>query len=438
MHTSSISPPPLRIVSRHAASEPGTTGFVPRAPESLEVSGLSATSVEEHVLRCVYAQPQTSGAQLALACGLSFQAVIGPVINNLRQDHLLEVRGQRGIGEAGYAYVLTSKGTSRALEALERTLYRGQLPVPIADYVASVEAQRIDSELVTSERVREAFSDLLVPDSLRDKIGPSIMSGSALFLFGAPGNGKTAMAERISRVLSDPIYIPHALEVDGTIVKLFDPLVHHPIQAGSTPGIDQRWVRIERPLVTAGGELTLAGLDLLWSAGGRYYEAPLQLKANCGVLLIDDFGRQRVQPTDLLNRWIVPLEKQVDYLTLVTGQRVKVPFQQMLVFATNLEPGNLADEAFLRRIRFKLRLDDPTRQQFEELFRREYESRGITFSADGVQYMLQRWWADRPLRMCQPRDVVHQLAAIAHYRGSAPDAGSRPLLDEACGSYFAV
>ena len=310
--------------------------------------------------------------------------------------------------------------------------------MPIEDYIASVDAQRIDSQLVTSERVREAFSDLLIPDSLRDKIGPSIMSGSALFLFGAPGNGKTAMAERISRVLSDPIYIPHALEVDGTVVKLFDPLVHRPLQAGSTPGLDQRWVRIERPLVTAGGELTLAGLDLLWSAGGRYYEAPLQLKANGGVLLIDDFGRQRVQPVDLLNRWIVPLEKQVDYLTLVTGQRVKVPFQQMLVFATNLEPGNLADEAFLRRIRFKLRLDDPTRQQFEELFRRECASRGMTLSAEDVQYMLQRWWTDRPLRMCQPRDVVHQVAAIAQYRGTNPTVVSRFLLDEACGSYFAA
>ena len=438
MHTTLPSPPPVRIAAHAAAAEPVATAFVPHAPESLEASGLSATAVEEHVLRCVYAQPQVSGAQLAAACGLSFQAVIGPVINNLRQDHLLEVRGQRGIGEAGYAYVLTSKGTTRALEALDRTLYRGPLPVPIADYIASVEAQRIDSQLVTSERVREAFSDLLVPDSLRDKIGPSIMSGSALFLFGAPGNGKTAMAERISRVLSDPIYIPHALEVDGTVVKLFDPLVHRPVQAGSTPGVDQRWVRIERPLVTAGGELTLAGLDLLWSAGGRYYEAPLQLKANGGVLLIDDFGRQRVQPVDLLNRWIVPLEKQVDYLTLVTGQRVKVPFQQMLVFATNLEPGNLADEAFLRRIRFKLRLDDPTRKQFEELFFRECASRGMTLSADDMQYMLQRWWTDRPLRMCQPRDVVHQIAAIAQYRGARPDAVSRFLLDEACASYFAA
>jgi hypothetical protein len=438
MHTPLPSPPALRSVSRPAAPEPPPTGFVPRVPDSLEASGLSAMSVEEHVLRHLYAHPQSSGAQLAAACGLSFQAVIGPIISTLRQDHLLEVRGQRGIGEAGYAYVLTSKGTARALEALERTLYRGPLPVPIADYIASVQAQRIDARLVTSERVREAFADLLATDSVCDKIGPSIMSGSALFLFGAAGNGKTAMAERISRVLSEPIYIPYALEVDGTVVKLFDPLVHHAVQAGSMSGVDQRWVRIERPLVTAGGELTLAGLDLLWSAAGRYYEAPLQLKANCGVLLIDDFGRQRVQPIDMLNRWIVPLEKQVDYLTLVTGQRVQVPFQQMLVFATNLEPGSLADEAFLRRIRFKLRLDDPTPEQFGELFRRECQSRGVTYSPDGVRYLLERWWADRPMRMCQPRDVVHQIAAIAHYRGLPPDGGSRMLLDEACASYFAV
>ena len=437
MHTPLPSPPALHFVSRPAAPEPPPTGFVPRVPDSLEASGLSAMSVEEHVLRHLYAHPQSSGAQLAAACGLSFP-VIGPIISTLRQDHLLEVRGQRGIGEAGYAYVLTSKGTARALEALERTLYRGPLPVPIADYIASVQAQRIDARLVTSERVREAFADLLATDSVCDKIGPSIMSGSALFLFGAPGNGKTAMAERISRVLSEPIYIPYALEVDGTVVKLFDPLVHHAVQAGSTSGVDQRWVRIERPLVTAGGELTLAGLDLLWSAAGRYYEAPLQLKANCGVLLIDDFGRQRVQPIDMLNRWIVPLEKQVDYLTLVTGQRVQVPFQQMLVFATNLEPGSLADEAFLRRIRFKLRLDDPTPEQFEELFRRECQSRGVTYSAEGVRYLLERWWTDRPMRMCQPRDVVHQIAAIAHYRGLPPDGSSRTLLDEACESYFAV
>src|SRR5438309_5510258 len=322
---------------RTAVSAP-TRAFVPSPPESLQAAGLSPAFVEEHLLRCLHAAPQTTGAQLAAASGVAFQAGIAPVLDGMRQEHLVEIRGQRGIGDAGFAYVLTSKGAARALEALEKTQYRGPLPVPIADYLASVEAQPIDNNLVTGTRVREAFADLLAPDSLTDKIGPSIMSGSALFLFGAPGNGKTAMAERISRVLSDPIYIPHAIEVDGTIVKLFDPLVHRPMQCGSMPGVDQRWVQIERPLVIAGGELTLAGLDLLWSEGGRYYEAPLQLKANGGVLLIDDFGRQQVRPTEMLNRWIVTLEKHVDYLTLLTGKRVQVQFQQLLVFATNLEP----------------------------------------------------------------------------------------------------
>jgi hypothetical protein len=408
-------------------------------PESLEATGLSLAFVEDHLLRCLYGAPQSTGAQLAISCGLSFHAGISTVLDGLRQDHQIEIRGQRGIGDASYAYVLTSKGTSRALEALERTQYRGPLPVPVGDYIASVLAQPIDDSLVTRTRVRQAFADLLAPHSLSDSIGPSVTSGSALFLFGAPGNGKTAMAERISRVLSDPIYLPHAIEVDGAIVKLFDPHVHRPVGQASMPGLDLRWMQVHRPFVTAGGELTLGSLDLLWSQNGRYYEAPLQLKANGGVLLIDDFGRQQVRPTELLNRWIVPLEKHVDYLTLVTGKRIEVPFQQMLVFATNLEPSDLGDEAFLRRIRFKLRLSDPTPEQFRELFRRECETRGLGFSDQGVQYILERWWANaRPLRMCQPRDLVEQVVAIARYTGVEPDISSRELLDQACASYFAI
>jgi hypothetical protein len=412
------------------------TGFLPRAPESIAAAGLTAAFVEDHILRYLYARPQSSGAQIAAACGLGFQSGISSILDGLRQEHLVEIRGQRGIGDAGYAYVLTSKGATRAAEALERTQYQGPLPVSIDDYAASVTTQTIDRRLVTPERMREAFADLLAPDWVTDKIGPSINSGSALFLFGSPGNGKTAMAERIARVLSDPIYIPHAVEVDGTIVKLFDPLVHRPVQCGSTPGVDHRWVLVERPLVVAGGELTLSGLDLLWSDAGRFYEAPLQLKANGGVLLLDDFGRQQVAPRDLLNRWIVPLEKHIDYLTLVTGKRLQVPFQQMLVFATNLEPADLADDAFLRRIRFKLRLGDPTPDQFSEVFRRECQSRGLPCSAEGVEYILKRWLANRPLRMCQPRDLVEQIVAIADYRSAKADIASRELLDEACESYF--
>jgi hypothetical protein len=415
-------------------------GFIPRMPDSLATSGLSAAFVEEHVLRILYATPQITGAQLAATCGLGFQAGIGAILDSLRQDHLVEIRGQRGIGEAGYAYVLTSKGTARALEALDKTLYRGPLPVPIGDYIASVHAQPINPSLVTRARMRRAFADLLAADTVSDCIGPAIKSGSALFLFGAPGNGKTAMAERIARVLSDPIYLPHAIEVDGAIVKIFDPLAHQAVGGQSAvPGLDQRWVQVHRPFVTAGGELTLSGLDLLWSNAGRFYEAPLQLKANGGVMLIDDFGRQQVRAADLLNRWIVPLEKRVDYLTLITGKRVEVPFQQMLVFATNLEPSDLADEAFLRRIRFKLRLSDPSPAQFQEVFRRECLNRGLGFSEAGVNYMLGRWWGDdRPLRMCHPRDLVDQVVAIARYKGVAVDFSNTELLDQACASYFAL
>src|SRR5229473_6038149 len=433
-------PPTLHLVPPSSESHEAPAGFTPQMPDSLEASGLSPSFVEEHVLRCLYGAPQITGAQLAAACGLGFQAGIGAILDNLRQDHQVDIRGQRGIGEAGYAYVLTSKGTTRALEALDKTLYRGPLPVSIADYIASVQAQQIDANLVTRARVRHAFADLVAPDAVSDRIGPAIKSGSALFLFGAPGNGKTAMAERISRVLSDPIYLPHALEVDGTVVKVFDPLVHRPVGGqSSVPGLDQRWVQVHRPFVTAGGELTLSGLDLLWSTGGRFYEAPLQLKANGGVMLIDDFGRQQVRAADLLNRWIVPLEKRVDYLTLITGKRVEVPFQQMLVFATNLEPADLADEAFLRRIRFKLRLSDPTAAQFQEVFRRECLERGLGFSEEGVRYILGRWWGSgRPLRMCQPRDLVEQVVSIARYKGVALDLSSTELLDQACASYFAL
>jgi hypothetical protein len=424
--------------SLNIAATPTHAGFFPSAPESLEAAGLTTAFVEDHILRYLHSRPQSSGAQIATACGIGFQAGIGSVLDGLRQDHLVEIRGQRGIGDAGYAYVLTSKGSARAAEALERTQYQGPLPVSLPDYVASVNAQPIDRNLVTRQRVRDAFADLLAPESVSDRIGPSINSGSALFLFGAPGNGKTAMAERIVRVVNDPIYIPHAIEVDGAIVKLFDPLVHRPVQCSSTPGVDYRWIKVERPLVVAGGELTLEGLDLLWSGAGRFYEAPLQLKANGGVLLIDDFGRQQVRPTELLNRWIVPLEKHIDYLTLVTGKRLQVPFQQMLVFATNLEPSDLADDAFLRRIRFKLRLEDPTPDQFGEIFRRECVSRGLDWSPEGVRYILDRWMADRPLRMCQPRDLISQIVAIADYQSLPPDTASHPLLDEACSSYFAA
>jgi predicted ATPase with chaperone activity len=263
------------------------------------------------------------------------------------------------------------------------------------------------------------------------------MSGSALFLFGAPGNGKTAMAERIARVLSDPIYIPHALEVDGTIVKLFDPLVHHPVKVDSMLGVDQRWVRVERPLVTAGGELTLAGLDLLWSAGGRYYEAPLQLKANGGTLIIDDFGRQQMPAVQLLNRWIVALDGGVDHLTLHTGQTVEVPFDVLILFSTNLPPERLTDDAFIRRLRYKIELPNPTHDEFREIFRRECARSGVRYDDHALTYLLERWYdaADRDLRGCHPRDLIEAIVDGARYDDRPPELTEREI-DDACETYF--
>ena len=408
-------------------------------PTSLAASGLIATLVEEHLLRCLYATPQATGGQLASDNGLDFRSIIGPLLDGLRQDHQVEVLGQRGIGEAGFSYGLTTKGTARAREAMDKTLYRGPLPVPFEEFVASVRAQPIDPSLVTKEKVRRAFEDLVISDAVRDAVGPCIGSGSALLLFGAPGNGKTAMAMRMARVFDDPIYVPHAIEVDGAIIKLFDPLVHRPVEQEAVPGLDQRWVRVRRPFVGTGGELTMANLDLVWFPTSRFYEAPFQLKANGGLLLIDDFGRQVVGPRELLNRWIVPLEQHVDYLTLVNGKRLEVPFEQMLVFASNLAPADLVDDAFLRRIRFKLQLHDPTPEQFADVFRRVADACGLRFSGEALLYMLGRWWGDRrPLRMCQPRDIVAQVLAIARYEGVEPDLSSRVLLDRACASYFAV
>jgi hypothetical protein len=237
--------------------------------------------------------------------------------------------------------------------------------------------------------------------------------------------------------MGDSIFIPRAVEVDGYIIKLFDSLSHHVVEDPIERIRDGRWVRIKRPVVMVGGELTMAGLDLLWNEVGKYYEAPLQMKANGGIFFIDDFGRQIVRPADLLNRWIVPLEKRVDFLTLVTGKKIEIPFDELLVFSTNLNPEDLADEAFLRRIKFKVNAEDPDLDQFAQIAQLVCQARGVPFDSIGLQYMLDRWWAptNRPLRMCQPRDILDQLIAIARYQMREPRLDP-DLLDQACGSYF--
>jgi hypothetical protein len=414
--------------------------FIPKRPTTLEETGLSRVFISEHVIRTVYFAGEITGANVAETIGLPFPGVLDGLVETLRRENVLEVKGQRGIGEAGYVLALTDKGMTRAHEALAKVQYRGPAPVPLDTYIAAIRAQTNRNIVVTQDNIRQAFSDLLIHDSVLDEVGPAVNSGSSMFLFGYPGNGKTSIAERITRLMGDSIFIPYAVETDGAIIKLFDTVLHEPVEqpeSSARIGVDRRWAEIKRPTVIVGGELTMASLDLLYNDVGGFYEAPLQMKANCGMFLIDDFGRQLVRPTDLLNRWIVPLEKRTDFLTLLTGKKIAIPFEELIVFSTNLDPSDLVDDAFLRRIKFKINVLDPDVDQFRAIFQIMARSRKVDFDEAGFNYLLDKHYrpTGRPLRMCQPRDLLDQLVAIAKYKMREPRM-TPDLLDMAAGTYF--
>jgi hypothetical protein len=413
----------------------GTRSFWPVPPDTIAESGLSVPFVEDHLVRLLHFGQQMTGSELAAACGLPFVVVQG-VIHSLTRDHLFEVVGQESRVESGYRYVLGPNGRVRAGEALSSTWYDGLLPVPLSQYAAAIRAQTIGDLSIQRETLRAAFADLVVSDDYLDRIGPAINAGASLFLYGAAGNGKTLTAERITRMTGGDIFIPRAVEASGSIILLYDELNH---RLGDKPArrYDARWVRIKRPVLVSGGELTLASLDLVWNEAGKFYDAPLQMKANGGTILLDDFGRQLVRPADLLNRWIVPLEKRIDYLTLRTGKKLEVPFEELVMFATNLNPTDLADEAFLRRLGFRVGVHDPDERQFAELLERVCAEKGVRFEPSVVEWLLATWWRpyNRPMRFVQPRDLVSHILAIARYLGREPALES-DLLDRACRNYF--
>jgi DNA-binding PadR family transcriptional regulator len=420
--------------------------FVPHEPKSLQEVGMSEDEIERLILKFLLARGATVGRDIAKSLCLPF-GLLTPLLNNLKTHHLLAYRNSTSMGD--YEYILTDLGRERAQRYMEECTYFGAAPVTLKDYVASVAAQTITKYRATEPDLRNAFADLIVNDQMLKRLGPAINSGRGMFLFGPAGNGKTSIAERVTKCFGATIYIPKAIGISGDIIRVYDPVIHETVGSSfANPGagglinashVDTRWVEIRRPTVIAGGELTMEELEVKQNHATKICEAPMQMKSNCGTLVIDDFGRQRMPVVELLNRWIVPLEKRHDYLNLPCGKRVQVPFDQIIIFSTNLEPRDLVDAAFLRRIPYKISVTDPTLDEFHKLFAMMGGQTGLGYDKRAVDYLLAKHYApvNRPLRACQPRDLLLQVKTYCEYLGQpvrlTPDA-----IDFACENYFSV
>jgi predicted ATPase with chaperone activity len=415
----------------------------PPAPMTLEATGLSMDLVVQLVLKTLHFAGELTGTALGERLGLHYNA-IRPAIDLLKSLRHVEIAGGSLLGGASFQYRITHAGPTRAALFLEQNRYVGRAPVPLDQYQAYRRAfTREAPHAATRDRVRSAFSHLVVNDDILDQLGPAINAGRSLFIYGPPGNGKTVMSQAIRNLLEGGIAIPYAIEVEGHIVRVFDRINHEPLPTEEATGAyddgpvdDARWIACRRPLVTVGGELTLEQMQLNPSPAG-FYRAPLQAIANGGVLVIDDFGRQRCSPSELLNRWIVPLESRVDYLSLETGQMFELPFAALVVFATNLRPSELVDEAFLRRIHAKVFAAGPSPMEFAQIFQGCCEARAIDYDPALVAHLFDSFYRPRQiaLRGCHPRDLIDHALSLADYRGE-PRQLTAQLLDHACAVYF--
>jgi hypothetical protein len=431
-------------------AEPTTSNlrFFPSPISRVEDTGLSVLWLQDLALKILYFRGYLTGFNVAEAMALPFAGLIDSVLESLKREKFVEVKTQVGFGEGSYQYAITGAGIARAREALERSQYAGPAPVPISVYNESIRRQSRGRPTVHPRVMRQALADLVLSERTFNRIGPAVNSGTSIFFYGPPGNGKTSIARAIGgMILQEDMYIPFSVDIDGQVVKLYDTVNHvlTPDDESSASGsgvkggakTDARWVKVRRPFIVVGGELTMAGLDLVFDDVNKFYEAPFQMKANGGVFLIDDFGRQQVRPRDLLNRWIVPLENRLDFLTLHTGRKIEVPFDVMVVFSTNLPPRDLVDEAFLRRLRHKVEVGDPNYEEYRGIFKRVAESKGITYSDKGLAYLLQEWYIkrNRKLRASHPRDMCDQLLDISRYLNVEPEM-NKDLLDRAAEAYF--
>lgn len=431
------------LASLNTSSGPVTAEFIPREPERFEQIGLGVEEIERLVLKLLLARGSVEGRRIAQGICLPF-GLLAPLLTNLKTLQLVAYRNSTSMGD--YEYTLTDIGRERARRYSEVCTYFGAAPVSLQDYIQSVSAQTITNFSATAADLKRAFADLIINDAMLRRLGPAINSGRGMFLFGAAGNGKTSIAERITSCFGSTIYIPKAIGIDGDVIRVFDPMIHDRVDSPPPANglmnestVDSRWVKVRRPTVIAGGELTMDELEIKQNSATNICEAPMQLKSNCGTLVIDDFGRQRMPVVELLNRWIVPLEKRYDFLSVPCGKRIQVPFDQIIIFSTNLEPRDLVDAAFLRRIPFKIPVPDPNLDEFHKLFAMVAAKLGMAYDRRAVDYLLSKHYlpTKRPLRACHPRDILLQVKCFCQYQGQ-PARLTPEAIDFACENYFSV
>jgi hypothetical protein len=424
------------------APRPATTDFLPLEPTSIAGASLTESEVQALALKYLLSRGDASGREIADQVKLPF-VLIDELLRQLKFEQLVVYKSSAPMND--YLYQLTDMGRERARRLSEHCTYFGSAPVSLADYVLSIQAQSMEKQHPTEDDLKRAFSDLLINKHMLRRLGPAINSGRGLFLYGFPGNGKTSIAERVTRAFGEYIWIPRALGVDGEIIRVFDPMNHDeaPVSTGeglmNQTKIDRRWVRIKRPTIIVGGELTMDNLEVTFNTTTGISEAPMQMKSNCGTLVIDDFGRQKMRTDELLNRWIVPLEKRFDYLNLANGKKIQVPFDQLIIFSTNLEPKDLVDDAFLRRIPYKIEVVNPSEDEFRELFKIMCPIMGFEHDEGPIDYVIDRYYrkTGRPFRCCQPRDLLLQVRNYCLYT-KRPLELTNEYFDFATENYFAV
>ena len=407
------------------APPPAATGaFVPKVPLTIEDTGLTGSLIEQTILRTIHFRGEVIGRDLAESIGLRY-SLIDSLVDHLKRSRLLEVKGSLGFGNISSVFTLSEAGRVRARDALESCQYAEKLPVPIEQYKAGVRAQRLPNGWLTRDALLSAFAHMVVSDHALKQIGPAVNSGKSFLLYGQPGNGKTYMAEALFNLQSPPIYLPYAIECQGAIVRLFDPVYHQPIPEEDSSSAsmaherqyDGRWICCRRPFLVTGGELSLDMLDLSFNPSSKIYDAPFQLKANNGIYLVDDFGRQKASPAEVLNRWIVPMDRRVDYLNFATGGKVEVPFETFLIFSSNLRPENLGDEAFLRRIQYKMMVRNPEPEEYAEIFHRYCQSQNLICDDLLIERFVEKRYLQtgKPMRRCHPRDILSHAIDLLHF-----------------------